>query len=165
MKKYISLLIMLTISGDITAGDMTLSQEHGWLSAEHVPSQALYYALHERDIDTVIQSVSELARAAHTYQQNIRLYQEECTVLHIAFALGSSKLARTALDVCGDNMHDRDIDGYTPHAYNGIASHTHIHKPDIENIRKRSLRDKSYHYCDTLVLWGDFSIRQHLCQK
>lgn len=162
MKQYMLFLVSM-VSGCMTAGNPPTSALNVWYNADEDVVQSLYYALHERDIETAIQHIRVLACDAHTHQKNIRFYQEECTALHIAFALGSSRLARAALTECGDNIYEQDIDGNTPHVYNGIASKTHIHKPNIEVIYKHSLRDKSKPYPETVLLWHDISLRQHLC--
>ena len=88
-------------------------------SSDIIPADFFTY-LQKNQFDDAAGIISTIAQYV---PENIRLYKEQLTLLHVACAYRSSYLAKTAIIDLNEDFSMRDIYGNTPLMYNGYRSH------------------------------------------
>ncbi len=122
----------------------------------------LHASLLQRDIDAACQFSSAIAEYTNRIEHSVRLYREQCTMLHLACAFGSMRLAKQAIGVFGDTMQALDIHERTPQMYNGLITGKSLSQDNIATLQMQSAFLHTGYYPHALWLLKTVSLYDHL---
>jgi len=100
--------------------------------SETFSSAIFLESLESHQLEKAYNSLGDLAYSCAYYNERIRFYQEELSLLHVAYAYSSPWLAQYAVSQCGDSFSSTDIYGNPPSAYNGACA---LHKISEKTMR------------------------------